>query len=31
ISVQLFSSLKKEGVPELCSYLNKIFEVSNEG
>jgi Predicted GTPase len=31
INVQLFSSLKKEGVPELCTYLDKIFEMSNEG
>ena len=30
ISVQLFSSLKKEGVPELCGYLDKIFEINNE-
>ena len=30
INVQLFSSLKKEGVPELCTYLDKIFEMSNE-
>ena len=31
INVQLFSSLKKEGVSELCKYLDKIFELNNEG
>jgi len=30
INVQLFSSLKKEGVSELCKYLDKIFELNNE-
>ena len=30
INVQLFSSLKKEGVSELCQYLDKIFELNNE-
>ena len=30
INVQLFSSLKKEGIPELCQYLDKIFELNNE-
>ena len=29
INVQLFSSLKKEGVSELCKYLDKIFELNN--
>ena len=30
VNVQLFSSLKKEGVSELCVYLDKVFEMSNE-
>ena len=30
INVQLFSSLKKEGVSELCQYLDKIFKLNNE-
>ena len=30
INVQLFSALKKEGVSELCQYLDKIFELNNE-
>ena len=30
VNVQLFSSLKKEGVSELCKYLDKVFEMSNE-
>ena len=30
VSVQLFSSLKKEGVLDLCSYLNQVFEMSDE-
>ena len=30
INVQLFSSLKKQGVSELCQYLDKIFELNNE-
>ena len=30
INAQLFSSLKKEGVSELCKYLDKIFELNNE-
>ena len=30
INVQLFSSLKKEGISELCQYLDKIFELNNE-
>jgi len=30
INVQLFSSLRKEGVSELCKYLDKIFELNNE-
>jgi GTP-binding protein len=30
VNVQLFSSLKKEGVSELCMYLDKVFEISNE-
>ena len=30
INVQLFSSLKKKGVSELCQYLDKIFELNNE-
>ena len=30
INVQLFSSLKKEGISELCKYLDKIFELNNE-
>ena len=30
INVQLFSSLKKEGVSELCQSLDKIFELNNE-
>jgi GTP-binding protein len=30
INVQLFSSLKMEGVSELCKYLDKIFELNNE-
>ena len=30
VNVQLFSSLKKEGVSELCVYLDKIFEMNNE-
>ena len=30
INVQLFSSLRKEGVSELCQYLDKIFELNNE-
>ena len=30
VSVQLFSSLKKEGVLDLSSYLNQVFEMSDE-
>ena len=30
VNVQLFSSLKKEGVPELCMYLDEVFEMNNE-
>ncbi len=30
VNVQLFSSLKKEGVPELCMYLDTVFEMNNE-
>ena len=30
VSVQLFSSLKKEGVLDLSHYLNQVFEMSNE-
>ena len=30
VNVQLFSSLKKEGVPELCKYLDEVFEMNNE-
>ena len=30
VNVQLFSSLKKLGISELCQYLDKVFEFSNE-
>ena len=30
VNVQLFSSLKKEGISELCQYLDKVFEFQNE-
>ena len=30
VNVQLFSSLRKVGVPELCTYLDQVFEMSNE-
>ena len=30
VNVQLFSSLKKEGVLDLSSYLNQVFEMSDE-
>jgi GTP-binding protein len=30
VNVQLFSSLKKVGIPELCQYLDKVFELPNE-
>ena len=30
VSVQLFSSLKKEGVLDLSHYLNQVFEMSHE-
>ena len=30
INVQLFSSLKKEGISELCQYLDMVFEFPNE-
>jgi len=30
VNVQLFSSLKKLGISELCQYLDKVFELPNE-
>ena len=30
VNVQLFSSLKKEGVSELSQYLDEVFEMNNE-
>jgi len=30
VNVQLFSSLKKVGISELCQYLDKVFEFPNE-
>ena len=30
INVQLFSSLKKEGVVEIYQYLDKVFELTHE-
>ena len=29
VKVQLFSSLKKEGVSELSKYLDEVFEINN--
>ena len=30
VKVQLFSSLKKEGISELSQYLDEVFEMTNE-
>ncbi len=30
VNVQLFSSLKKEGISELSQYLDEVFEMTNE-
>ena len=30
VNVQLFSSLKKVGILELCQYIDKVFEFPNE-